>query len=124
MNRCFKTLPKGAFPMDELAILEYLEDWHGDIDAVCTVLCEDARDAIGYGEIWGFFDEDNPGTETAAVVGGHDFLVCDGRWIVDLWVKHVAGLSDRCVFDLMDPDDQSTIYGLYGNRTKWTRVPH
>ena len=109
--------------MVQFAGLECVEDWHGELDGICTVMCEDARKAIGYGQIWGFFDEDNPGTETGVLAGGHDFLLCDGRWIVDLWVKYVAGLSDRCVFDLMNSSDQSEIQRLFGDRAKWSLVP-
>lgn len=71
--------------------------------------------------LYGFFDDDNPGSEIANLCGGHDFAVVDGRFIVDPWVKHVEGLSGRCVFDLDDPSDAEAITRLYGDRCRWKR---
>ncbi|WP_046867184.1 hypothetical protein [Microvirga massiliensis] len=70
-------------------------------------------------EFCGFFEEDNPSSEIAQDVGGHDFAVVDGRYIVDGWVKHVAGLADRTVFDMHDPSDHAVIRRLYGDREQW-----
>jgi hypothetical protein len=45
--------------------------------------------------------------------------VIDNRWIVDLWSKHFAGISGRCVFDLESDADASEIRRLFGCRSRW-----
>lgn len=94
------------------------------VEGVCTDYAYWARDQIQRGSIWGFRDEDNRGTESGQLAGGHDFLVCDGRWIVDLWSREVGGLSDKVVFDMEDDDQQADIKRLFGDREKWSLVSH
>lgn len=67
----------------------------------------------------GFFDEENPESAIAQDYGGHDFVLVDGRFIVDGWVREVAGMSRKVVFDLEDPTHAAEIKKLYGDRSKW-----
>lgn len=69
--------------------------------------------------MFGFDDEMNPGSSIADDYGGHDFAVVDGRYIVDGWVTNVAGMSERCVFDLQNPEHADEILKLYGDRSNW-----
>lgn len=102
--------------------LSEFETLNPDIGVVCTDHADWAREQLGNGEIWGFFDDDNPGTATGKCAGGHDFLVVDGRWIVDLWSKFVACISDRAVFDLDSESDAAEVKRLFGDREKWVLV--
>lgn len=67
----------------------------------------------------GFFDDDNPDSAVASDYGGHDFSLVDGRWIVDGWLREVACMSNRIVFDLENPDDAADIAKFYGDRNTW-----
>jgi len=89
---------------------------------ICTNYALWARDVLGCGQVFGFFDQDNPGTETGQHAGGHDFLVIDDRWIVDLWVREVVGWSEKVVFDLEDETDSASVTRFFGDRQKWCLV--
>jgi phospholipid N-methyltransferase len=74
-------------------------------------------------QIWGFSETDNP---TARVVReaetGHDFAVVDDRYIVDPWIKLVASLLPRAVYDMQDQADAKLVAEWYGPREKWGRL--
>ena len=53
-----------------------------------------------------------------ACATGHDWLVVDDRWLVDLWIKPYLGI-DRAVFDLQHPEDQKMAHHIYGPRNEW-----
>ena len=52
----------------------------------------------------------------------HDFCLVLDRFIVDPWVKNVAGLSAKAVYDLQDPADVTTILQLYGDTDRFMRL--
>jgi hypothetical protein len=74
-------------------------------------------------EIVGFSRADNPSSEIAQNEGGHDFVFLEKRYIVDPWVCYVAGSSERSVFDTLNPGHADDIRRLYGDQTKWGRLP-
>lgn len=77
-------------------------------------------------EGFGFMGADNPRARSGQEVGGHDFAVIDGRFLIDIWIVVVASSDDlgtRMVFDLADEDDWPEIIRLYGDRFLWSHVP-
>lgn len=71
---------------------------------------------------YGFWCEDNPGTEIEDFCDGHTFAIVDDRYIVDGWIKNVEGILPRAVFDLNDPADADIIKKYYGPRENWKPI--
>lgn len=98
-----------------------------DCSLIEGVICTDyaiwARDVLGRGMIFGFFNHTNPGTKTGQHSGGHDFLVVDERFIVDLWLREVVQWTDQVVFDLQSEADREAIREFYGDQSGWSVVP-
>lgn len=73
----------------------------------------------------GFAPGENPGAAVCeGADNGHTFAIVDGRYIVDPWLRFFAfplwePLSERIVFDLLDPADHTEIDRLYAERTRW-----
>lgn len=86
----------------------------------CETVAEVVKRLEG-GQIWGFSDEENPGTKyfSGDDEDGHHFTVVDNRYIVDPWMLEMEG---RSVFDLDSSKDKTIIKKLYGQRSKWTRI--
>lgn len=75
--------------------------------------------------IFGFANTDNPLSRVAREEihpGGHDFAVIDDRFIVDPWVRLVAGVSEQICFDLEDEHDAAIALDFYGPREAWRRM--
>lgn len=65
------------------------------------------------GRIVGYFSKE--------FTGGHDFLLIDHRYIIDLWPRFTDGEEHAPVFyDLKE--DFETITRLYGSILKWEEV--
>jgi hypothetical protein len=93
----------------------------GSPAATCTSWARQVAAALGSrAAVFGFSAEDNPSSEIASDVGGHDFAVVDGRWIVDGWASDWDSYSDRAVHDLEDPSEAGEIRRLYGDRARWS----
>ena len=107
----------------DLITPHWIEHAECELDSVC---CTDyaywAREQIGRGDVFGFAVWDNPGTEFDGRWDGHDFLLVDGRWIVDLWSKLVAGIAEKVVFDLDSEADAADVRRIFGDRAKWSLV--
>ncbi|MHB8549315.1 MAG: hypothetical protein ACYDAZ_09165 [Thermoplasmataceae archaeon] len=73
------------------------------------------------GRVYGYDTKDNPRVreEIIRMVGGHDFALIHGRWIVDPWICAHIGLSSQAVHDLMDPADAESILRFYGDPAVW-----
>lgn len=97
----------------------------------CRILQRLGHDRV---KIFGFLDDENPGTAAGKMRGGHDFAVVDDRYIVDPWIVEVYNgnittpmdegldqLTDQGVFDMNDPEDQKLIKIIYGPKENWTR---
>lgn len=86
----------------------------------CETVAEVVRRLEPGTVIWGFSDDNNPGTAHFDGDGddGHVFAVVDGRYIVDPWMFESEG---RSVWDLRNPSDKSEIERLYGDRSTWGR---
>lgn len=69
--------------------------------------------------IWGFSDEENPGTHyfDGDDEDGHHFAVVGGKFIVDPWMFEPEG---RSVFEF--GVDDAEIRKLYGDRSKWSQI--
>jgi hypothetical protein len=76
----------------------------------------------GRAKAYGFWCEENPGTELEKYCDGHTFAIVDDRYIVDGWIKNVEGILPRAVFDLNDPADAKIVQKYYGPRTKWKPI--
>lgn len=84
----------------------------------CTAMARFLKKVVG-GELRGYRMEDNPGTKIHDTAEGHDFLVVDGRYIVDHWLKHVQAMTDRAVLDLKNKADLAIVKDFYGDQAKW-----
>lgn len=76
--------------------------------------------------IFGFANIANPTSRVARDLfhpGGHDFAVVDDRYIVDPWVRLVAGRLLQIVFDLQDPLEAANALDIYGPRACWKVMP-
>jgi hypothetical protein len=51
-------------------------------------------------------------------VTGHDWLLVDGRWLVDFWISAYLGI-DRALFDLESPADAMEVDRIYGAKSEW-----
>lgn len=49
---------------------------------------------------------------------GHDWLLVDDRWLIDLWIAPYLGVN-RSVMDLRAPDDARLVAHIYGPRELW-----
>ena len=76
----------------------------------------------GRAKAYGFWCEDNPGTELEKFCDGHTFAIVDNRYIVDGWIKNVEALLPRSVFDMADPADSEIIQKYYGPRENWKPI--
>lgn len=78
-------------------------------------------------QVVGFANEDNPTSRCAIEEfhpGGHDFAIVDSRYLVDPWVRLVAGVEDQIFYDLNDSDDAKKAHEIYGPRSLWLPLPH
>ena len=69
------------------------------------------------GVVHGYRHDDNPDAALGEGEGGHDFVIVDGRWLVDWWAKDTY--QERDLYDLQDPVDQALVLRLYGDPEKW-----
>jgi hypothetical protein len=80
---------------------------------------------LGEGYRYGFSYEDNPVAEKEIEsVGGHDFAVIQGRYIVDIWVSLFAGVTEQVVYDMRDKADEKAITHIFGDPNKWSVYDH
>lgn len=92
----------------------------GSSATCCTNYARHIAAALpGRVKLFGFYEQQNPTARTAQEAGGHDFAVVDERWIVDPWIRLVAGMSERIAFDLGESGDAAIIADLYGDRARW-----
>jgi len=119
-DRRYAALPRGARPGSESLLPT------GGSAVCCTeYACLIFKQLPGRVQIFGFANENNPTSRVAREEihpGGHDFAVVDDRFIVDPWLRLVAGVSEQIVFDLADPGDASLAADVYGPRQCWERL--
>lgn len=97
----------------------------------------------GQVEIFGWHENRSVGAAIDEWYGGHDFALLRGRWLIDVWMRHVIvtnpGYGEprpwrepltrdyrlpeqaRSVYDLENPDDARMVRILYGDRRGWER---
>jgi hypothetical protein len=81
--------------------------------------------ALGEGYRYGFHCEDNPVSEREIEgVGGHDFAVIQGRYIVDIWISLYVGATEQVVYDMRDKADEKAITHIFGDPNKWSVYDH
>jgi len=102
-----------------------------DSSAVCctnyAVHIRSVLGALGHEvAVVGFANQDNP-TSLCAIEefhpGGHDFAIVDQRYLVDPWVRLVAGVEDQIVYDLSLNEDAEKAAKIYGPRSCWLPLP-
>lgn len=73
-------------------------------------------------DVYGFMVEDNPKCTSKAlgIGGGHDFVLIDQQYIVDIWISHYTGEEKQYVFDLQDRNDFQKITEIFGDPRKWS----
>lgn len=72
------------------------------------------------GRVVGYAHEDNPAATLGKREGGHDFLLVDDQYIVDLWAAEVEGRPS--VIDLRDPRSAVGAEASYGDPSRWVDV--
>ncbi|RCV93745.1 hypothetical protein DU506_00910 [Vreelandella rituensis] len=80
-------------------------------------------EALGEGDVYGFCTRDNPvgNPDIQDWVGGHDFALIRGRYIVDPWLGvYSAMVPAGTVFDLQEPADRAAIRHHYGDPARWS----
>lgn len=93
--------------------------------AACTNCADYVVKQVGDAYRYGFFVENNPVTNKEIQdVGGHDFAVVQGRYIVDLWVSLFTGIEDKIVYDMRDKADEKIITEIFGDPNKWSLYDH
>lgn len=73
----------------------------------------------------GFSNERNPDCDAVREgwhPGGHDFAMIDGRWLVDPWVRLVAGERAQIVYDLTRDAEARAVAQTYGDPRLWTEL--
>lgn len=70
------------------------------------------------GVIHGYQHSDNPTAVLGEPEHGHDFVIVDGRWLVDWWAKDTY--QERDLYDLQDPVDYKKVLQLYGDPDAWS----
>lgn len=87
----------------------------------CTNCAHFMAHLLGTGAVYGFAHDSNP-VECPAIeaAGGHDYLLVNDRYIVDIWISLYTGYIDQPVFDLQDPEDAADIQHIYGPRSNWS----
>jgi hypothetical protein len=105
----------------------YIEDDQGGFEAgICTEGAEWLRERLGRGEVYGYDTDDpdapdyNPTAKVGEYAGGHDFLIVDGRWLVDWWAAYYEGTFDWVVLDMQK--QAALVDELYGDRSTWSRL--
>lgn len=94
-------------------------------DGKCLFICTNGAkyvvETLGEGAVYGFYVTDNPTVTDSEIISaeGHDFAVLRGRFIVDLWARHMVGITEKSVFDLWDKKDFNVIKAMYGDPSKW-----
>lgn len=88
----------------------------------CTNCAWWVVETVGEGDVYGFAVESNPvgNKELQEWVGGHDFAVIAGRYIVDPWLGvYGGGIDPGRIFDLHDQNDQAVIRHHFGDPRCW-----
>lgn len=86
----------------------------------CTNVARFVQELLKQGRVVGFQCEDNP--VTSEVVGncfGHDFLLVEERYVVDLWISLFVGDTEQMIFDLEDPEHSHAIQHYFGDPLRW-----
>lgn len=73
-------------------------------------------------EMTGYFCRDDSASTMADHAEGHDLAIVDGRFLVDGWAAHVAGIGP-CVLDLSRPEDLATARRIHESFECWTVQP-
>lgn len=85
---------------------------------ICDQAAQASKDAIGEGELWGYWSTDNPTAALGSSEGGHTFLIVENKYILDFWAAAYYG--HKPIFDLIE--DAEEILVLFGPRECWTAV--
>jgi hypothetical protein len=91
---------------------------NGAVAAICAHGALYLQALIG-GVLVGYRHDDNPTALLGEAEGGHDFLIVDGRYVVDLWGCDYDGRVPDGVLDLQDPAEAALVARLYGDRECW-----
>ena len=93
----------------------------GQTMSICTFSARHVAKLLGEGELYGFQVQNNPSVTDREIIlaDGHDFLVVQGRYIVDPWYKFM-GASEQGVFDLQDQADLPKLKAIYGDPANWS----
>jgi hypothetical protein len=112
--------------MPEIEAVYQLEDKRLDAETageghpftICTNSAKFIRNKFFSGQkIVGYDADDNPTAEIGQDCGGHDFILVDDRYIIDMWYKYVEGEDVPTMIDT-EVDTELT-QTLYGDRSKW-----
>lgn len=85
----------------------------------CGDAAYESREALGRGVIFGYSPQENPTAILGHDEGGHDFLLVNGRFILDFWAATYYDYKPQ--YDL--ETDAKEILQLYGPRENWKPTP-
>lgn len=93
----------------------------GQTMSICTFSARHVAKLLGEGDLYGFQLRNNPSVTDREIIlaDGHDFLVVQGRYIVDPWYKFM-GANEQGVFDLQDQADLPKLKSIYGDPANWS----
>jgi hypothetical protein len=88
----------------------------------CTNCAKYVISKMGKGKVFGFLKEDNPSSTHRAIenAGGHDFVVLDQRYIIDIWISYFTCEEPAFIYDLESGNDYLKIVEIFGDPTQWS----
>lgn len=112
-----------AFLKEDVRLGEIAEkDESGHPFIICTNIARFLKENFfPQAEIKGYSIYDNPEAEIGQDCDGHDFIVIDGRYILEFWYKHVECVEDCPV--LIDIQEQpELVKKYYGDPATWVTL--
>jgi hypothetical protein len=104
---------------DRLAALPETEE-NGNPFTICTNGARWIKEQFfPNAKVVGYQHDKNPTAEIGLWTCGHDFLVIEGRYILDLWYRYITGDGDRAPILLDIHTQPALVKRYYGDINKW-----
>lgn len=110
-----------AFLKEDKRISKTLQDEEGHPFIVCTNIAKWLKkNFYPNAEIMGYHTENNSDAEIGQDAGGHDFILIDNRFIIELWFSQIEEKDCPILFDLKENPELVKKY--FGDVDKWEKV--
>lgn len=104
---------------NRLAELPETED-HGHPFTICTTGARWLKKHFfPNAVVTGYSIDDNPTAKIGEDIYGHDFLIVDGKYLVDFWYRFVTRQERTAPIVLDLKKDKKLIEKYYGDSSKW-----